>query len=360
MRLGFVCNHNPLDKRTFSGTAYYMFHSLKKNPDCSIKLIGNYRYPNRILDRFLPQKRGIDQISSKSFEDLDVILSLVSTDLVPEVAKVTDVPVVHITDATPAFLREFYGYEVPKDRDDGERRAIESAALVYYSSDFMMEKAADDFGSAIKNKTAACPWGANLDILPKASTEKPPLKPLRLLFIGTNWERKGGDIAVEALRVLRARGIPAELHLVGAATEEAKQVEGVFVHGYLNKNRQSHRKRLQKLLQESHFFLLPTRADCTPMVVAEVNSYSIPVLISDVGGIGSLMKPGENGEMMSPHASGQDYADKITALIEDPEEYKALSHSSFDHYNNRLSWHAWADHTLKLLDKKLGSKNFDE
>lgn len=354
MKLGFICNHNPLDKRTFSGTAYYMFHSLKNNPNCSVRLIGNYRYPNRILDRIFPQEKGTGALSPKSFENLDAVISLVSTNLVPEIAEMTDVPVVHITDATPAFLREFYGYEVAQERDVDERRAIESADLIYYSSDFMMEKAIHDFGPEVSSKMAAHPWGANLDTLPGAPIEKPVLNPIRLLFIGTNWDRKGGETAVEALRILRARGIPAELHLVGAATEKAKQVEGVVAHGYLNKNQRAHRNTLQELLRSSHIFLLPTRADCTPMVVAEVNSYSIPALISDVGGIGSLMNPGENGEMMPPDASGQDYADRIIALIQNPDFYQKLSQRSFSHYKQKLSWDAWADHTLKLLEQKLG------
>lgn len=353
MKLGFICNHNPLDKRAFSGTAYYMFDSLQNHPGCSIRLIGKHRRPRRLLDRIFSKKEGLGPLSARSFENLDAILSLVSTDLLLKVAQLTDVPIVHITDATPNFIQKFYGKEVSLEQNEAELCAIEIAKLVYYSSAFMMEQASLEFGQEFRPKMAAYPWGANLDIFPTAPIKKPPLTKIRLLFIGKDWTRKGGETAVETLCILRAQGISAELHLVGAEPEEARKVEGVFAHGYLNKNRKSHRVILERLLKESHFFLLPTRADCTPMVISEVNSYSIPALVSDVGGVGSLMNSGKNGEMFSLDARGKEYADWILSFSRNPEFYERLSHSSFDHYRSRLNWRAWADYTLTLLNEQL-------
>ncbi|MEM8752814.1 MAG: hypothetical protein AAGF90_07550, partial [Pseudomonadota bacterium] len=60
----------------------------------------------------------------------------------------------------------------------------------------------------------------------------------------------------------------------------------------------------------------------------------------ETGGIGSLMRPGANGEMLAPGASGADYAERIQALA--GEGYDGLSASSHAHFRERLNWDAWA------------------
>lgn len=349
MKLGFLCKHNALDRGSFSGTPHYMFHALREHPDCSVRLLGQYRPPNRVLDKLRRSTPGLGEISARSFEGLDVVLSLVSTELVTKYAAVTQVPIIHCTDATPGFLRDFYGRDVSADRDELERRAYEQASLVLFSSEFMLECAVSEFGGAFRSKMAALPWGGNLDRYPKAPPPKPPLRPLRLLFIGRDWERKGGDVAVATLRELHARGVCAELHVVGAEAGTTERVPGMISHGFLDKNRRADRKRLTRLLNDSHLLILPTRADCTPMVVAEANSHATPVLITDVGGVASLMDPGRNGRMLPRSASPADYADGVMALTADPGQYTALSRDSFGHFVKRLTWPAWSSAAVTLF-----------
>lgn len=352
MKIGFVSNHNPLDRRTFSGTSYYMYRALCENSACSTRLLGNHRHPNRFINRLyraLPDQRAPDP---ESFGGVDVILSLASTDLVSEYSSLTKVPIIHCTDATPGFLREFYNYDIPDALVEEERNAYDRAKLILFSSDFMLERAISEYGDEYRAKMRALTWGANLDSFPMPPHRKPPLRPLRLLFMGRDWVRKGGDIAIATLLELRRRGINAELHLVGVDTTQVKPIEGVMNHGYLDKNRSKDQIRLQEVLSKIHFLILPTRGDCTPMVVAEVNSYGIPVLITDVGGIPSLMHPGQNGEMLPLDADSNEYANRLLALSDRPQQYEALSRSSFEHFQNNLTWASWSSAFIKLIEER--------
>jgi glycosyltransferase involved in cell wall biosynthesis len=174
--------------------------------------------------------------------------------------------------------------------------------------------------------------------------------------MGKDWTRKGGDVVIETLQELQRRGVAAELHLVGTKADDAVTLDNVIDHGYLNKNRRKDRLTIEGLLNNSHFLVLPTRADCTPMVVAEANSHGIPVLITNVGGIPSLMRAGRNGEMLSPEAGPSDYADRLMALSEDRAQYEALSRSSFEHFRDRLTWTAWSETLIRTLKAKLDLK----
>lgn len=346
-----MSNHSPFDRNSFSGTSYYMYHALAENPICSVLPLGNHRPPRRIIDRlFMPARPDARPLRPDDFDDgLDVILSLVSTDLVSKYSPLTKVPIVHCTDATPSFLRDFYGKDLPADTVEKERHAYESADLILFSSDFMLNQALLEFGKSYAPKMAALTWGANLDSFPTIPPHKPPLKPLRLLFIGKDWARKGGDVVVATLQELQRRGVAAELHLVGTSPDEDGAVENVINHGHLNKNKRRDWSLIQKLLNEAHFLVLPTKADCTPMVVAEANSHGVPVLITDVGGVSSLMRPGCNGEMLPPEANASNYAARLMALSADPVKYEALSRSSFEHFMEHLTWTAWSKALTDML-----------
>lgn len=360
MKIGYMSQHNPFDRSSFSGTSYYMYRALVDNNGCSVRLLGNHRRPRRYLHKLFKPASWETGIAPASFEGLDVVLSLVSSSLVPKCASLTDVPIVHCTDATPGFLRDFYQRDIPRDKIEeafeSERRAYDSAQLVLFSSDFMRQRAISEFGQSYASKLEALRWGANLDDFPESPPPKPPLSPLRLLFIGKQWARKGGNIAVETLEELQRRGVAAELHLVGVKPGQAPVRDCVIDHGFLNKNIDSQRAMLGDIMNRSHFLILPTRADCTPMVVAEANSRAIPVLITNVGGIPSLMQPGRNGEMLPLGATASDYADRLMELSEDRARYDSLSRTSFAHFKDHLTWEAWSGSTLSLLKDRFGAR----
>ncbi|MEE4208059.1 MAG: glycosyltransferase family 4 protein [Parvularcula sp.] len=354
MKIGYLSNHNPFDKNSFSSTSYYMSQALRSNPKCTVRILGNWRRPNRIIDKVWKPAPRPSSLTATDFDGLDAVLSLVSTDLVSKYGSLTNIPIVHCTDATPGFLNDFYGYDLPTEVFERERDAYEAASLILFSSEFMLERALSEFGSAYADKVVALPWGANLDVLPSAPPQKPPIEPLKLLFMGKEWARKGGDIVIEAFRKLQSRGIAAELHLVGGKANDVATIENVIDHGYLDKNSRKDRLTLRNLLKDVHFLLLPTRADCTPMVVAEANSYGIPVIATNVGGIPSLMEPGENGDMLSLEADASDYANRLMDLSANREQYEALSRNSFRYFKRNLTWDSWSTSVIQVLHEGLG------
>ena len=73
----------------------------------------------------------------------------------------------------------------------------------------------------------------------------------RLLFVGTDWGRKGGAIALQVLRRLQGLGVQARMTLVGAAPPEPVDLPGVEFVGQPHKNLPEHRNRLNSALSGS-------------------------------------------------------------------------------------------------------------
>lgn len=105
-----------------------------------------------------------------------------------------------------------------------------------------------------------------------------------------------------------------------------------------------------KLIGGAHFLLLPTRADCSPVVFAEASAWGTPSLAPDVGGVGELVVDGVNGRLLEQGAGPEKYASAILAGFEDPTAYRELALSSRREYERRLNWKTAGGEMVRLLE----------
>lgn len=355
MRVGFLCAHDPYDRSSFSGTPSYMLDALLRCPGVTVKVLGPWRhvpggaFGRQLLRRFRKWRGGPPALpTARALAGLDAIIVPVSSDLLAAMPPGAP-PLIHVTDATPQFLRDFYNYRIPETADTTEAAVVAKAALVLYSSQFMADRAVAEFGADHAGRIGVVSFGLNMDRLPPPPGPKPAPDPLRLLLVGRDWHRKGGDIALAATEALNARGIPARLTVIGCQPPDGAAHPLLDLPGYLDKNNPDDYRRLTDALSAAHVFILPTRADCTPMVVAEANACGTPVVISAIGGIPTLVREGQNGALMPPEADGAGYAARIAALIADRAAYDGLCATSYDWCRDHLTWDAWARETVARI-----------
>jgi glycosyltransferase involved in cell wall biosynthesis/GT2 family glycosyltransferase len=119
---------------------------------------------------------------------------------------------------------------------------------------------------------------------------------VRLLFVGGDLARKGGDLLIEATRRLRADpALPdVELHLVTKSTVAVEV--GVHVHAGMSPNS----PELIALYHGCDIFCLPTLGDCLPMVLSEAGAAGMALVSTDVGAIHEVVRDGETGLLIPP------------------------------------------------------------
>lgn len=346
LRIGVVTPHNPHDKTSFSGTVHYAVGALSKRPELDIRVLGPHRPVGR-FDRVLrrgPARFDPATLDQASFDGLDVVLGLTASAFMARAIEVTDLPLVHVTDATPCFLREVYGRNKPLSDDIREAKILNRATTVY-SSRFMAQRALAKFG-AIAADAQHLKFGVNFADLPSGLPEKRSLDRLELLFVGGDWTRKGGRRALAAFDALRATGRDAHLTLVGSVPEpfkaNLKTRRDITITGFLDKNRPRDAAQLATLYARAHLFILPTLADCTPMVLAEAMAHHTPVIATDVGGISEMIGQGA-GRVLAATASAADWAATITDMTEDPSAYSFLCDGAHDRVAEHLNWDVWAE-----------------
>ncbi len=138
----------------------------------------------------------------------------------------------------------------------------------------------------------------------------------RILFVGGDFRRKGGDLLLDVFR-RRLKG-KAELSLVTPA--EVADEPGVRVH----RNLSSISPELHELYRTSDIFVLPTRADCYALVCMEALAAGLPLVTTRVGGLADMVREGETGYLMDVD-DGDRLGDSLEALIANPDSRRAMS-----------------------------------
>lgn len=116
---------------------------------------------------------------------------------------------------------------------------------------------------------------------------------LQIIFIGNDFQRKGGDLLCEWIAGPLAK--LAELHVVSADPKAKGDIAGVTFHG-----RVPNEKLLTEVLPRMDVFCLPTRSDMSPQVLAEAAAAGLPSVSSNIGGIPDLVENGVTGHLVDP------------------------------------------------------------
>jgi glycosyltransferase involved in cell wall biosynthesis len=147
--------------------------------------------------------------------------------------------------------------------------------------------------------------------------------PVRLLFVGGDFTRKGGHTLIEAFR----SGLEGcTLDIVTQDAQVAKELSGlerVQVHQNLAANS----PKLKELYAEADIFVLPTQADCYPNVIIEAMAAGLPIITTDVGAIREQVANGVNG-LLLPTSDVSALVTALKVLIDDPLKRRAMSIAS--------------------------------
>ncbi len=263
----------------------------------------------------------------------------------------TDAPLLGLVDSYPEYTnlcRESIGR-----LREVEKLALDRCRLAVFTSEWAAQITCENY-AIDRSKVKVVPFGANLECNRsfeevRLLVESRARDVCKLLFIGVDWTRKGGDIALKVAKELNEGGLRTELTLVGCEPEVAGPLpDYVKVLGFISKSREQGRRRLDRLLAESHFLILPSRAECYGIVLCEANSSAVPCLATRVGGIPTVIKNGVNGRTFSAAASATEYCSYISQLWLDYSQYKGLAYSSYQEYAARLNWSA-SGRTMKRL-----------
>lgn len=203
-----------------------------------------------------------------------------------------------------------------------------------------------------KNKCHILEFGPNIDTKDIRKGQTYNGGQLRILFSGIDWNRKGGNIAVEAVEILRNKGIDARLIVAGPkrCPKICKEKDFIDYIGYLNKNKANDYKKYLSLYENSHLLILPTKAECGAIVYSEAAAAGIPCYTYLTGGTGSYVVNGVNGYALPAGSPANAFAEQILHDIK-TGRMPSLHEGALNLFKEKLSWEAWAKGFDKIMQE---------
>jgi glycosyltransferase involved in cell wall biosynthesis len=224
-------------------------------------------------------------------------------------------PVVFTTDST-SLLEASFGKGHYAKAPGGTLRArvrdgldalLMRATILNPWSEWCARSLREEYGIA-PERIHVIPPGIDLDRW--KVTERARVGRVRVLFVGGDFRRKGGDLVLSAFRgALRGS---CELHLV--TRDDVPASDGVFVYRDLTPND----PRLRDLYARADVFVLPTLADCFSLASLEAMATGLPVVTTRVGGIPELVDHGRSGFLVEP-GDEEGLARALRDLVGSPE-----------------------------------------
>ncbi|MGP6146515.1 glycosyltransferase family 4 protein [Jeotgalibaca sp. A122] len=193
-----------------------------------------------------------------------------------------------------------------------------------------------------ENKVHYVGAGINLDIN-KITNEKKTNN--KILFVGRDFYRKGGDIVVKAFNELRKEMDNVELYIAGPKArpkEIIEMPEGIIFLGDLKFD------KLSDYFNKCDIFCMPSRFEPFGLVYIEALVYGMPCIVSNDFAMKEVVKDGVNGYLLNNENIGE-LKEKMRDLLKNKTIKKNVLESR-EHYIQEYSWDTVATKMLRVIE----------
>lgn len=228
-------------------------------------------------------------------------------------------PTIISLDATPInydTVGQFYGHKSGGPLEGLKFRAnvhaFRLAAGLVSWCQWAKDSLVNDYGVP-PEKITVIPPGVDLSLWPRRPhhSARSSTRPVKLLFVGGDFQRKGGEVLLECFQ--RSFQERCELHLV----TQQPVTPGPNLYVYTGVKPKS--DTLTRLFAEADIFVFPTLADCAPVAVTEALAASLPVISTWVGAIPESVQDGKTGLLVDA-GNGEQLQQAIEWMLDHPEQ----------------------------------------
>jgi len=214
---------------------------------------------------------------------------------------------------------------------DYETNAYRRAAHIFTRSEFVRQSILQHYGVRAE-RVSVVGGGVNFDPFPELPKRDPGQSPA-LLFIGSEFKRKGGDLLLRAFEIARRRVPNARLRLLTRDPIPAGfSLENVEVLPFL-----WDRARICQLYAEADIFVLPSRQETWGDVILEAAAYALPSISVAREAMGEVIRDGETG-LLAPPEDVDALAAAIITLLEDVDLRLRLGRAARTYVQSDFTW----------------------
>ena len=173
-----------------------------------------------------------------------------------------------------------------------------------------------------------------------------------VLFIGRDFERKGGTLLLEAFSQVRSILPEAQLLVVGPAElplpVEDPRRQGVRLLGFLDKSTEEGQEKIFRAYAQARVFCLPTRFEPFGVVFLEAMHYELPCIGPDAWAVPEIIQDGTTGLLFKPN-DAKALAAALLTLLQDPQRALGMGEAGKRRLGIEFSWSLAADRIIAAM-----------
>jgi len=365
-----ITDGDPFDKTTWSGSSSAFFGELKKKGALKDGISG---LPGRFISRlfqiknFCPSQKAwrfkyhIDAAYYRAYThkvaqeltningDYTHTLQIYSHYDVPSLVKGKNIVTCAYQDGNLARLLDSpQGYprispQHLKKSMEWEKKVFGGLNYIFTFSEWLRQSFIHDY-AIDPGRIIVIGAGANIPIPP--NNPKQDFDGKTILFIGIDFERKGGKVVLDAFQDVK-KEIP-KARLVIAGPQLASLPDGVECLGFISKNTPEGLAKLKHAYMDASVFVMPSLYEPFGVVFLEAMAHGLPCIGADNCAMPEIIDHNKTGFLVCPGDSAS-LSEKIIELLKDPLLARKMGEKGYKKVTGHFTWSHVANRVIHIL-----------
>jgi len=216
---------------------------------------------------------------------------------------------------------------LPFQRFDLEKLVLRNASKIFTMSSNVQEAIVEHYGCQ-REKVSCVYAGSNVSAKTADSGQRNYFNK-NFLFVGRDFERKGGSILLEAFKLVRKSHPDARLTIVGCS--QKLSVPNCNAVGLVPLG------EVSKYYEQASVFCLPTFSEPFGIALVEAMTYKLPIVATGIAAIPDFVVEGKSGYLVRP-GNVQQLADALIRLLDDPDKCRSFGETGYRIAIDRYTW----------------------
>lgn len=227
-----------------------------------------------------------------------------------------------------------------------ERDIYEADRGVFVFSDFVKRSLVEDYGIDPKRVTVVYS-GVSID---EAELWDTPMEGKfdspTVLFIGRDFERKGGHEVLAAFAQVKAQIPEAKLVIAGSSPKTSQP--GVEVLGFIDQSEPANQQRILDLFRQASLYVMPSHFEPFGIPFCEAMLFHTPCIGTETNAIPEMVKDGLTGYTV-PVGAVEALRERMLELLSQPSVSARMGEAGYRFARERFLWRCVADRMTKRI-----------
>ena len=225
-----------------------------------------------------------------------------------------------------------------------EKEVYQNATINFTMSTHIQRSMIEQYDC--KPEQVACVFAGN-NVMPEGDKPTNPAqyRSKYILFVGVDWERKGGPALAKAFEKVVQAHPDAKLTVVGTSPE--------LDHPNVNIVGRIPKTEVGSYYEKAAIFCLPTTLEPFGIVFCEALSYKLPIVATNIAAIPDFVSEGDNGFMVDVN-DADTLADRLIYLLNDASICQEFGERGFELGKERYTWQNTGIRIRRHIEEALG------